>query len=129
MFPIPYGRGTGFITAAIARGHKVGGLSLRLHIRMRDEDEGNEAIAACANVVMLDNIEGSKLGSAAQRLRERAIAGKWNPRMCTAVYHLMHLMRVEIDILSTSAVHWPVPHIEDSEAADLNLRACDGQRE
>jgi nicotinate-nucleotide pyrophosphorylase (carboxylating) len=112
VFPIPYGRGTGFITAAIARGHKVGGLSLRLDIRMRDEDEGNEAIAACANVVMLNNIEGSKLGSVAQRLRERAIAGKWTPRTFAAVDHFMHFMRVEIDILSASAVHWPVPHID-----------------
>ena len=38
---------------------------------MRDEAEANEAIAAGADVVMLDNIEGSELASVARRLRER----------------------------------------------------------
>ena len=38
---------------------------------MRDEEEANEAIAAGADVVMLDNIEGGELASVARRLRER----------------------------------------------------------
>lgn len=38
---------------------------------MRDEDEANEAIAAGADVIMLDNIEGNGLASLAQRLRKR----------------------------------------------------------
>ena len=38
---------------------------------MRDEDEANEAIAAGADVIMLDNIEGNDLASVAQRLRKR----------------------------------------------------------
>jgi hypothetical protein len=56
-------------------------------------------------------------GIAESVLRERAIAGKWTPRMCVAVATIDdHIMRVEIDILSTSAVHQSVPHI------DFNLK-------
>ena len=127
--------GTGSITAAIARAREVGGFSLLLDVEVRDEEEANEAIAAGADVIMLDNIEGNELGSVARRLRERwagvgkkflletsggiteanlrerAIAGK-----CISRYEEMHyhFMRVEIDILSTSSVHQSVPHIDFS---------------
>jgi len=49
----------------------VGGFALRLDIEVRDEAEANETIAAVADVVMLDNIEGSEFASVACRLRER----------------------------------------------------------
>ena len=49
----------------------MGGFSLLLDVEVRDEDEANEAIAAGADVIMLDNIEGSELASVARRLRER----------------------------------------------------------
>jgi nicotinate-nucleotide pyrophosphorylase len=45
------------VTAAIARAREVG--------------EANEAIAAGADVIMLDNIEGGELRSVARRLRDR----------------------------------------------------------
>ena len=110
---------------------------------MRDEEEANEAIAAGADVIMLDNIEGNELGSVARRLRERwtgegkkflletsggitednlrerAIAGKWILR-----YDEMncHFMRVEIDILSTSSVHQSAPHIDFSLKIEVTPR-------
>jgi nicotinate-nucleotide pyrophosphorylase (carboxylating) len=77
VIPIPHGRGTGPITAAIAHAREVGGFSLRLDVEGRDEDEANKAIAAGADIVMLNNIEGSELGSVARRLPElRAGEGK-----------------------------------------------------
>jgi nicotinate-nucleotide pyrophosphorylase (carboxylating) len=137
VIPIPHGRGTGSITAAIARACGVGGFSLRLDVEARDEDEANEAIADGADIVVLDNIEGSELRSVARRLRERwagegkrflletsrgitesnlrerAIAGKCTPRTRAAVARIDdHFTRIEIDILSTSAVHQSVPHID-----------------
>jgi nicotinate-nucleotide pyrophosphorylase (carboxylating) len=96
--------GIGSITAAIVRAREVGGFSLLLDVEVRDEDEANEAIAAGADVIMLDNIEGNELVSVARRLREcwkgegkkfmletsggitevnlreRAIPGKWTSR-------------------------------------------------
>jgi nicotinate-nucleotide pyrophosphorylase (carboxylating) len=62
---------TGSITAAIAHAREVGGFSLRLDVEVRDEEEANEAIAAGADIVMLDNIEGGELVSVARRLRSR----------------------------------------------------------
>lgn len=106
-----------------------------MDVEVRDEEEANEAIAAGADVIMLDNIEGSELASVARRLherwkgegkkfmletsggitednlRERAIAGKWTPRYLKMS---RHYVRVEIDILSTSSVHQSVPHIDFS---------------
>jgi nicotinate-nucleotide pyrophosphorylase (carboxylating) len=106
-----------------------------LDVEVRNEDEANEAIAAGADVIMLDNIEGHELISVARRLRERwegkgkkflletsggiteanlrerAIAGKWTIRY---VGMHCHSIRVEIDILSTSSVHQSVPHIDFS---------------
>ena len=53
------------------RARKEGGFALRLDVEVRDEDEANETIAAAADVVMLDNIEGSEFASIACHLRER----------------------------------------------------------
>jgi nicotinate-nucleotide pyrophosphorylase (carboxylating) len=102
---------------------------------VRDEQEANEAIAAGADVVMLDNIEGGELRSVAARLRERwagsgkkflletsggitesnlherAISGK----SVSALFSKhSSSSQAEIDILSTSAVHQNVKHVEFS---------------
>lgn len=53
----------------------MGGFSLLLDVEVRSETEADEAIAAGADVIMLDNIEGTELVSVARRLRERH-AGK-----------------------------------------------------
>ena len=59
------------MTAAITRAREVGGFSLLLDVEVRDEDEANEAIAAGADIIMLDNIEADELSSVARRLRNR----------------------------------------------------------
>jgi nicotinate-nucleotide pyrophosphorylase (carboxylating) len=115
-----------------------------LDVEVRNEDEANEAIAAGADIVMLDNIEGSELASVTSRLRsrwagegkkflletsggitesnlmERAIAGEWfeafvgyDGRDGWSLFFFF-FARVEIDILSTSAVHQSVPHVDFS---------------
>ena len=138
LLVLPHYRRAGSITAAVARAREVGGFSLLLDVEVRDEEEANEAIAAGADVVMLDNIEGSELASVARRLRERwtgegkkflletsggitennlrerAIAGKSNPDTPQMTRITCSLVRSEIDILSTSSVHQSVPHIDFS---------------
>ena len=71
MIAFLHGRGTGSITAAIARAREVGGFALRLDVEVRNEDEANEAIAAGTDIVILENIEGSGLAFVARRLRSR----------------------------------------------------------
>jgi len=108
----------GSITAAIARAREVGGFSLLLDVEVRDEDEANEAIAAGADVVMLDNIEGSELASVARRLRERWMGEGKKFLLETSggitENNLRERAITEIDILSTSSVHQSVPHVDFS---------------
>ncbi|KAI0306865.1 Quinolinate phosphoribosyl transferase [Multifurca ochricompacta] len=110
----------GSITAAIARARQVGGFSLLLDVEVRDEEEANEAIAAGADVIMLDNIEGSELASVARRLRERWSGGQEKKKFLLETSggitesNLGERAISEIDILSTSSVHQSVQHIDFS---------------
>jgi len=111
---------------------------------VRDEEEANEAIAAGADVIMLDNIEGGELGSVARRLRdrwagegkrflletsggitesnlrERAISGRWIPAPLQAFIVITNRNRYPEHELCTSirAAHRLQP--EDPGAPQLN---------
>ena len=61
----------GSITNAINQARKVGGFSLLLEVEVGSEAEADEAIDAGANIIMLDNIEGSQLADVARRLKEK----------------------------------------------------------
>lgn len=61
----------GSITNAIKQARKVGGFSLLLEVEVGSEEEADEAIDAGADIIMLDNIEGSQLVDVARRLREK----------------------------------------------------------
>ncbi|KAH9028963.1 Quinolinate phosphoribosyl transferase [Lactarius pseudohatsudake] len=108
----------GSVTAAITRAREVGGFSLLLDVEVRDEEEANEAIAAGADVIMLDNIEGGELVSVARRLRERW-EGKGKKFLLETSGgitegNLRERAISGIDILSTSSVHQSVQHIDFS---------------
>ena len=49
----------GSIKGAIETARKVGGFSLIIDVEVRSEAEADEAIDAGADIVMLDNLEGS----------------------------------------------------------------------
>ena len=124
----------GSVTVAIQQARAVGGFSLLLDVEVRTEAEADEAISAGADVIMLDNIPGDELISVARRLKEkwrgqrkflfeasgniteenlseRAVDG--TPAFLIVSNHV-HDFAPEIDILSTSAVHQSVPHIDYS---------------
>ncbi|KAH7345447.1 nicotinate-nucleotide diphosphorylase [Rhizoctonia solani] len=98
---------TGSITSAIGTARRVAGFSLMIDVEVRNEREADEAIEAGADVIMLDNIEGDALVVVARRLRER-----WSGRIEEG--NLIERAINDIDILSTSAVHQGVPHIDFS---------------
>lgn len=102
-------------------------------MEVTSEAEADEAIDAGADVIMLDNMEGDALVSTAARLKqrwggkrkflietsggieeknlqERAINGI----LLLSNSHLMAYIYAEVDILSTSAVHQSVQHIDFS---------------
>jgi nicotinate-nucleotide pyrophosphorylase (carboxylating) len=125
----------GSITAAIQQAREVGGFSLLLDVEVSSEAEADEAIEAGADIIMLDNIEGSELVRVATALKEkwkgqrkflfetsgnitetnlesRAINGEQNQgNICECLIDKTH---AEIDILSTSVVHQSVQHIDFS---------------
>ncbi|KIY49403.1 nicotinate-nucleotide diphosphorylase [Fistulina hepatica ATCC 64428] len=108
---------SGSITAAIQQARKVGGFSLLLDVEVRSETEADEAIEAGADIIMLDNIEGSELVDVATRLKRRW-NGKQNFLLETSgniTEANLHERAInEIDILSTSVVHQSVQHIDFS---------------
>ena len=106
-----------------------------LDVEVRSEAEADEAIEAGADIIMLDNIEGTELVRVAKTLRERwrgkghflletsgniteinlqerAINGEYHLR--STITKSVEVLSAEIDILSTSAVHQSVQHIDFS---------------
>ncbi|KAF8812272.1 nicotinate-nucleotide diphosphorylase [Phlegmacium glaucopus] len=108
---------SGSITAAIQQARQVGGFSLLLDVEVRSEAEADEAIEAGADVIMLDNMEGSELLSVARALKEkwkgqRKFLFESSGNITEA--NLQERAINEIDILSTSVVHQSVQHIDFS---------------
>jgi len=108
---------SGSITKAIEKTRSVSGFSLLIDVEVQSESEADEAIAAGADIVMLDNIEGQLLLDVAQRLKERW-TGKRKFLIETSggieESNLRNRAVNPIDILSTSAVHQSVQHIDFS---------------
>jgi nicotinate-nucleotide pyrophosphorylase (carboxylating) len=128
----------GSITTAIKDARRVGGFTLLLEVEVQSEAEADEAIDAGADIVMLDNIDGSQLAEVSKRLKEkwnrkrkflfessgnitesnlqeRAIDGEFpTPLPFLSPYPLIPCLYIGIDILSTSIVHQSVQHVDFS---------------
>lgn len=62
---------TGSITSAVQLARQVGGFALKIEVECRTEEEADEAIAAGADIIMLDNFEPEEMKVTAKRLKER----------------------------------------------------------
>ncbi|TPX31240.1 hypothetical protein SmJEL517_g05389 [Synchytrium microbalum] len=62
---------TGSITKAVEAARMVGGFAMKIEVECRSEEEADEAIAAGADIVMLDNFKGVKLFESAASLKKR----------------------------------------------------------
>lgn len=126
---------SGSITSAIQTVRRVAGFSLLVNVECQNFKEADEAVTAGANIVMLDNMVGEDLHSAARRLKEKwqgqreflietsggiiegSLTGRVGPGEFTRVKHSLlanYLSTLDIDILSTSAVHQSCPHVDFS---------------
>lgn len=107
----------GSITDAVRAAKSVAGFSVKIEVEVQSEEEADEAIAAGADVVMLDNFTGDGVKIAARSLKDKW-AGKAHfllevsgglksdnvtPYVCN-----------DIDIISTSSIHQGVPHVDFS---------------
>jgi nicotinate-nucleotide pyrophosphorylase (carboxylating) len=61
----------GSITDAVRAARSVAGFALKIEVEVQSETEADEAIAAGADVVMLDNFSGDGVRVAAKSIRER----------------------------------------------------------
>ncbi|TXT15963.1 hypothetical protein VHUM_00466 [Vanrija humicola] len=107
----------GSITNAVKAVRRVAGFSLLVNVECQDYAEADEAIAAGANIVMLDNLVGEELHGAAKQLKD-----KWRGKREFLIEtsggivegSLTSRVGPDIDILSTSAVHQGTPHVDFS---------------
>ncbi|KHO01368.1 nicotinate-nucleotide pyrophosphorylase [Metarhizium album ARSEF 1941] len=106
----------GSITDAVAAAKSVGGFSLKVEVEVQSEREADEAIAAGADVVMLDNFTGRGATLAARALKQR-----WPRRSFLLEVsgglggdNVEAYICNDVDIISTSSIHQGVPHLDFS---------------
>jgi len=105
---------TGSITNAVKKAKAVGGFSLKIEVECRSLEEAEEAIAAGADVVMLDNMAPSKLKETAQKLKlahsHVLIEGSGG----VTVESLPEYFCPWVDIISMGSLTQGVPHVDFS---------------
>lgn len=127
----------GSIKDAVAAAKAVGGFSLKVEVEVSSEEEADEAIEAGADVVMLDNFTGEGVKIAAKNLKQRWAGKKqflvevsggltldnveeYVTQGESCILPSLHTpdrdadLGVDIDIISTSALHQGVPHVDFS---------------
>ncbi|CAK7266371.1 nicotinate-nucleotide diphosphorylase (carboxylating) [Sporothrix epigloea] len=109
----------GSITDAVKAAKSVAGFSLKIEVEVQSEEEADEALAAGADVVMLDNFTGDGVKVAAASLRQRW-AAKGNSAFLIEVSGGLTSDNIDayvcndVDIISTSYIHQGVPHVDFS---------------
>ncbi|KAL2419635.1 Nicotinate-nucleotide pyrophosphorylase [carboxylating] [Exophiala dermatitidis] len=111
----------GSITNAVRAARAVGGFALKIEVEVQSEKDADEAIEAGADVVMLDNFDGEGLKVAARSLKDR-----WRGKRSVLLEssggltedNVTQYINNDIDIISTSAVHQGVPHVDFSLKID-----------
>ena len=112
----------GSITGAVLAAKAVGGYTIKIEVEVDSEKDADEAIAAGADVIMLDNFTGDGLKVAAQSLKTRW-AGKDKAFMleCSGgltIENVETYINNDIDVISTSAIHQGCPHVDFSLKID-----------
>jgi len=99
----------GSISRAVAAVAAVGGFAVKVEVECQSEAEADEAIAAGADVVMLDNFTGEGLRVAAASIKRRwAGKGKGVLLECSGGLteeNVASFVCEDIDIISTSSIH------------------------
>ncbi|KAI1436934.1 Quinolinate phosphoribosyl transferase [Xylaria sp. CBS 124048] len=111
----------GSITEAVRAAKSVAGFALKIEVEVQSEEEADEAIAAGADVVMLDNFTGDGVRVAATSLREKwrgkrdfliEVSGGLRPD------NALDYAKNYIDIISTSSIHQGVSYVDFSLKID-----------
>lgn len=107
----------GSITRAVKAAQAAAGFAIKVEVECQSEAEADEAVAAGADVVMLDNFTGEGVKVAARSLKER-----WRGRREFLVEvsgglteaNVAEFVCNDVDVISTSSIHQGVPHVDFS---------------
>lgn len=107
----------GSITRAVKAAQAAGGFAIKVEVECQSEAEAEEAVAAGADVVMLDNFTGECVKIAARSLKER-----WKGRREFLIEvsgglteaNVAEFVCNDVDVISTSSIHQGVPHVDFS---------------
>ena len=110
-------KAAGSITRAVEAAQAAGGFAIKVEVECQSEDEADEAVAAGADIVMLDNFTGNGVKIAAKSLKER-----WRGKREFLVEvsgglteaNVAEFVCSDVDVLSTSSIHQGVAHVDFS---------------
>lgn len=108
---------TGSITNAVKAARSVAGFATKIEVEVQSEEEADEAIAAGADVIMLDNFKGNELQTAALSIKKRWKGEKHFLLECSGGLtkeNIKEYLTNEIDVYSTSSIHQGTPIIDFS---------------
>ncbi|KAI9744508.1 MAG: nicotinate-nucleotide diphosphorylase (carboxylating) [Claussenomyces sp. TS43310] len=111
----------GSITEAVKAAKAAGGFAIKVEVECQSEEEADEAIAAGADIIMLDNFTGPGLKVAAKSLKDRWVGKKSFLLECSGgltTENVEGYVNNDLDIISTSAVHQGVAHVDFSLKID-----------
>ncbi len=107
----------GSITKAVQEARSVGGFALKIEVECGNQVEAEEAIEAGADVIMLDNFDGSGIHACAAILKQKykgkhsfLIEGSGG----LTLENVVGYMSPDVDILSFGSITQSVPHIDFS---------------
>ncbi|KIW02742.1 nicotinate-nucleotide diphosphorylase (carboxylating) [Verruconis gallopava] len=115
---------SGSITRAVRAAKSAGGFAIKVEVECQSLDEANEAAAAGADVVMLDNFTSQGVKDAAKALKER-----WGDKLLVEVSggitedNVGNFVCKDVDVISTSSIHQGVKHIDFSLKIVPNTQA------
>eukprot|EP00037_Helgoeca_nana_P002520 m.34384 g.34384 ORF g.34384 m.34384 type:complete len:299 (+) comp12645_c0_seq1:1360-2256(+) len=104
----------GSITKAVASARRVCGFSMKIEVETSSVQEAREAIAAGADVVMLDNFEPKALHEVAAILKAETKHVLLEGSGGITEESIASYMSPHIDVLSTSSIHQGVSHVDFS---------------
>jgi nicotinate-nucleotide pyrophosphorylase (carboxylating) len=114
------------IPAAVQAARAAAGFSTKIEVECRSLEEANAAVAAGADIVMLDNFSAAEVRATAKTLKEDW-AGKGKPRGTFLVEvsgglnegNAADFACEDVDILSTSSIHQGVGIVDFSLKVSL----------
>lgn len=111
----------GSITSAVRAAKAAGGFAIKVEVECQSSKEADEAIAAGADVVMLDNFSGEAVKIAAAELKEKWGKGTGDRKAFLVEVsgglteeNVESYVCSDVDVISTSSIHQGVKHVDFS---------------